>query len=127
MAAFSADDSRIASPGAIATIGALNFATVAVYSDLYITQPILPLLSRQFHVRPATAGLTVSVVVLMIALVSIPYGSLSDAVGRKPVMVGSLFLLGIPTLLCAIAPSFRFLLLFRALQGALIPGVSAVA
>ena len=106
---------------------ALTLATVTVYSDIYITQPILPLLSRQFHVRPAAAGLTISVVVLMIALVSIPYGSLSDAVGRKPVMVGSLFLLSLPTLLCAAAPSFRVLLGFRALQGMLIPGVSAVA
>jgi YNFM family putative membrane transporter len=106
---------------------ALTLATIAVYSDIYITQPILPLLSREFHVRPAAAGLTISVVVLMIALVSIPYGSLSDAVGRKPVMVGSLFLLGLPTLLCAAAPSFRVLLGFRALQGVLIPGVSAVA
>jgi YNFM family putative membrane transporter len=106
---------------------ALSLATVTAYSDIYITQPILPLLSHAFGVRAATAGLTVSVVVLMIALVSIPYGSLSDAVGRKPVMVGSLFLLAVPTLLCAAAPSFGVLLVFRALQGALIPGVSAVA
>jgi len=127
MATFSADDSRIASPGRIATIGALNFATVAVYSDLYITQPILPLLSREFHVAPATAGLTISVVVLMIALVSSGYGSLSDAVGRKPVMVTSCVLLAIPTLLCAVASSFHMLLLFRAFQGLLMPGVTAVA
>ena len=106
---------------------ALSLATVCVYSNIYVTQPILPLLSREFGVRPATAGLTISVVVLMIALASIPYGSLSDAVGRKPVMVTSLFLLAVPTLLCAAAPSFRALLFFRALQGALIPGVTAVA
>jgi YNFM family putative membrane transporter len=124
---FSPDDSRIASPGVIATVGALNFATVAVYADLYITQPILPLLSKEFHVAPATAGLTISVVVLMIALVSSAYGSLSDAVGRKPVMVASCLLLAIPTLLCALASSFHMLLLFRALQGFLMPGVTAVA
>lgn len=106
---------------------ALSLATVAVYADIYITQPILPLLSHEFRIRPATAGLTVSVVVLMIALVSIPYGSISDAMGRKPVMVASLTLLAIPTLLCSIAPSFHSLLVFRALQGALIPGVTAVA
>src|SRR6266511_5080272 len=91
----------------IATVGALNFATVAVYADLYITQPILPLLSKEFHIAPATAGLTISVVVLMIALVSSAYGSLSDAVGRKPVMVVSCLLLSIPTLLCALASSFH--------------------
>ncbi len=113
--------------GGVATVGALNFATVAVYADLYITQPILPLLSKEFHIAPATAGLTISVVVLMIAAVSSAYGSLSDAVGRKPVMVGSCLLLAIPTLLCAIASSFHMLLLFRALQGFLMPGVTAVA
>jgi YNFM family putative membrane transporter len=106
---------------------ALSLATIAVYADIYITQPILPLLSHEFGVRPATAGLTVSAVVLLIAIVSIPYGSVSDAVGRKPVMVTSMSLLAIPTLLCAVAPSFRALLVFRALQGALIPGVTAIA
>ena len=127
MASSSPGDSRIASPGAVATVGALNFATVAVYADLYITQPILPLLSKEYHVAPATAGLTISVVVLMIAVVSSAYGSLSDAVGRKPVMVASCFLLAVPTLLCALASSFRMLLVFRALQGFLMPGVTAVA
>ena len=63
------------------------------------------------RVAPATAGLTISVVVLMIALVSSAYGSLSDAVGRKPVMVASCLLLAIPTLLCALASSFHMLLL----------------
>jgi YNFM family putative membrane transporter len=105
----------------------LTLATVAVYSDIYITQPILPLLSHEFGVKPATAGLTVSIVVLLIAAVSIPYGSLSDAVGRKPVMVAALSLLTIPTLLCAVAPTFPLLVLFRGLQGALIPGVTAIA
>lgn len=124
---FSREDSRISSPGVIASIGALNFATVAVYSDLYITQPILPLLSKEFGVAPATAGLTISVVVLMIALVSSGYGSLSDTVGRKRVMVASCVLLAVPTLLCALASSFRMLLLFRACQGLLMPGVTAVA
>jgi MFS transporter, YNFM family, putative membrane transport protein len=106
---------------------ALSLATIAVYADIYITQPILPLLSHEFRILPATAGLTVSAVVLLIAIVSIPYGSVSDAVGRKPVMVASMSLLAIPTLLCAVAPSFRALLVFRALQGALIPGVTAIA
>jgi len=114
-------------PRSTASIAALNFATVAVYADLYIPQPLLPLLSTEFGVRPATAGLTISVSVLMIALASFLYGSLSDSVGRKPVMVSSCLLLALPTLACAFATSFRSLLLFRALQGLLMPGVTAVA
>ena len=106
---------------------ALYFATVAVFSDMYIAQPILPLLSREFGVSPATAGLSVSAVVLSIALASSLYGPVSDAFGRKPVMVVTTALLALPTLACAVAPSFPALLVFRAAQGVLIPGLTAVA
>lgn len=106
---------------------ALYAATVAVYSDMYITQPILPLISAEFGVAPATAGLTVSAVVLLIALASSSCGPLSDMFGRKPVMAWSCGLLALPTLLCAFAPSFGQLLFFRALQGVCIPGLTAVA
>lgn len=109
------------------SVAALYAATVAVYSDMYITQPILPLISREFGVAPATAGLTVSAVVLAIALASSSCGPLSDALGRKPVMVWSCGLLALPTLLCAVAPTFGLLLICRALQGLCIPGLTAVA
>lgn len=109
------------------SVAALYVATMAVYADMYITQPILPVLSQEFAVAPATAGLSVSTVVLMIALASLTSGPLSDMLGRKPVMVWSCGLLAIPTLLCALAPSFSLLLLFRAGQGLFIPGLTAVA
>lgn len=106
---------------------ALYAAAAIVFADMYLTQPILPLLSREFEVAPAVAGLSVSVVVLLIALASTAYGPLSDTWGRKPIMVWSCLLLTGPTLLCALAPSFETLLFFRALQGLCIPGLTAVA
>ncbi len=106
---------------------ALYAAAVVVFGDMYLTQPILPLLSQEFSIAPATAGLSVSVVVLLIALASVSYGSISDALGRKPVMVWSTALLAAPTMLCAFAPTFSSLLVFRALQGLFIPGLTAVA
>src|SRR5690242_7705270 len=77
---------------------ALYLAAIAVYADMYITQPILPLLSHEFGVAPAVAGLTISSVVLAIALASSTYGPLGDAFGRKRVMVVSGLLLSAPTL-----------------------------
>jgi MFS transporter, YNFM family, putative membrane transport protein len=106
---------------------ALFFATVAVFSDLYVTQPILPLLSKEFGVPAPTAALTLSVVVLMIALVSNSWGPLADAFGRKPVMVWSCALLALPTFLCGGAPTLPILVLLRGAQGLLVPGVTAVA
>ncbi len=106
---------------------ALYAGTVAAYADMYVTQPILPLLSREFGVGAARAGLTVSAVVLAIAVASTVYGPLSDALGRKRVMAGSTALLSIATLACALAPSLGVLVALRALQGALVPGMTAVS
>lgn len=116
-----------ARPGSNLALLALFFATVAVFSDLYVTQPLLPLVSAEFGVPAPTAALTVSVVVLMIALVSNAYGPLADVWGRKSVMVASCTALAVPTLLCSVAPTFPALVTLRALQGLLMPGVAAVA
>jgi YNFM family putative membrane transporter len=94
---------------------------------MYLTQPILPLLSEEFGVGPATAGLSVSAVVLAIALASGVHGPLSDVLGRRRVMAGSLALLALPTLGCALAPSFPALVGLRAAQGLLVPGMTAVS
>jgi YNFM family putative membrane transporter len=107
--------------------GALCTGTVAAYAAMYVTQPLLPVLSAEFHVPPSTAGLSVSAVVLSIAAGSFLAGPLSDALGRKAVMVGSLALLVLPTLACAMARTFPELVALRAVQGLLIPGVTAVA
>jgi YNFM family putative membrane transporter len=106
---------------------ALYAGTVAAYSDMYVTQPILPLLSKEFGVGAARAGLTVSAVVLAIAGASTVYGPLSDALGRRRVMAGSTALLSIATLACAFAPTFGALVALRAAQGALVPGMTAVS
>ncbi|GEJ55300.1 MFS transporter [Anaeromyxobacter diazotrophicus] len=100
---------------------------MACYADMYLTQPVLPELSREFGVAPAQAGLTVAAVVFAIAVTSTSYGALSDAWGRRRVMVTAAALLVVPTVACALAPSFRWLLALRALQGAFIPGVTAVS
>src|SRR5512138_2557599 len=106
---------------------ALYLGTAAAYADMYVTQPVLPLLSREFGVGAARAGLTVSAVVLAIAASSSFYGPLADALGRARVMAGSTALRALATLSCAFAPSFGALLALRAAQGVLVPGTTAVS
>ncbi|BDG08711.1 MFS transporter [Anaeromyxobacter paludicola] len=108
-------------------VWALYLVTVAVYSDMYVTQPVLPLLSTEYGLTPAQAGESVSAVVLAIALGSLVYGPLSDALGRRRVMVGTALLLAVPTFGCALTRTFPQLLALRAAQGLLIPGVTAVS
>jgi YNFM family putative membrane transporter len=106
---------------------ALYAGTIAAYADMYVTQSILPVLAREYGIGAAKAGLTVSAVVLAIAAASSFYGPLSDAAGRRRVMVGATSLLAIATLACAFAPSFSALVALRAAQGALVPGMTAVS
>lgn len=105
----------------------LFFAPAFVFANMYSTQAILPVLSSAFHVAAPTAGLTVSVLVLAVAIGSLVYGPLADRIGRKPVMVGVSFIVVIPTLLAGLAPNFITLVVLRALQGLLMPGLSSVA
>ena len=106
---------------------ALQAGTVVAYADMYLTQPILPVLSREFGVGPARAGMTVSAVVLAIAGASAFYGPLADALGRRRVIALALGLLALSTAACALAPSLPALVALRALQGLFVPGMTAVS
>jgi YNFM family putative membrane transporter len=92
-----------------------------------VTQPLLPVVAEEFGVGAARAGLTVSAVVLAIAVASTVYGPLSDVIGRRRVMAGATALLSVATLACALAPTFAALVALRAAQGALVPGMTAVS
>jgi YNFM family putative membrane transporter len=97
-----------------------------MFAVMYSTQAILPELSRDFGVTPSQAGLTISVVVLALALGAWAWGPLSDRWGRKNSLVLASSLVVLPTIGAGLAPSFGALLAFRALQGLCMPGLLTV-
>ncbi|HEU0002207.1 MAG TPA: MFS transporter [Ktedonobacteraceae bacterium] len=105
----------------------LFLAPAFVFANMYSTQAILPVLSDAFHVSAPTAGLSISVLVLAVAVGSLIYGPISDRIGRKPVMVCASLLVVIPTLLLGLSPNFAALVMLRAVQGLLMPGLTSVA
>jgi len=105
----------------------LFLAPAFIFANMYSTQAILPVLSSAFHISAPTAGLSVSVLVLAVAIGSLIYGPISDRIGCKPVMVSASLLVVIPTLLLGLAPNFVMLVLLRAIQGLLMPGLTSVA
>jgi YNFM family putative membrane transporter len=94
-----------------------------MFAVTYSTQAILPQIGRTFHVSPAEAGLSISVVVLALAAGAWIWGPLSDRIGRKRSIVLASALLVPPTVGAALAPSFGLLLVFRTLQGLCMPGL----
>jgi YNFM family putative membrane transporter len=97
-----------------------------MFATMYSTQAILPELSRDFEVSPSRAGLSISVVVLAVAIGGFAWGPFSDRIGRpRAIRLASLLLVP-PTIGVAVAPGFDALLVCRALQGLCMPGLLAV-
>ena len=71
---------------------ALFSAGLATFALLYCVQPILPVLSNEFGVSPASSSISLSISTAMLAVGLLFTGPLSDAIGRKPVMVTALLL-----------------------------------
>ncbi|WP_409075655.1 MFS transporter [Pantoea sp. C3] len=134
------DDESPRSPAPVSTSGwiergtpqfmrvtlALFSAGLATFALLYCVQPILPVLSQQFGVSPAASSISLSISTGLMALGLLVTGPLSDAIGRKPVMVTALMLAAICTLISATMTSWHGILLMRALIGLSLSGVAAV-
>ncbi|NDL63129.1 MFS transporter [Acerihabitans arboris] len=106
---------------------ALFSAGLATFALLYCVQPILPVLSQEFGVSPATSSLSLSAATGLMALGLLATGPLSDAVGRKAVMVVALLLASVFTIVSAFMTGWQGILIFRALVGLSLSGVAAVA
>jgi YNFM family putative membrane transporter len=106
---------------------ALCLGSIVVFSNLYITQPLLPMLSEAFAVSPLQAGMTLSATTLTLGFCLLIFGPLSDAIGRRAVILGTLALLCLTTFAGAFASDYASLLFVRALQGVFIAGLPAAA
>lgn len=62
---------------------ALFAAGFITFANLYITQPLFPQFSKEFHVSPTVASLSLSVATVALSFSLILFGSLSEAWGRK--------------------------------------------
>lgn len=79
--------------------------------------PAFSAIGRDFGASTAELQLIVSAYLLSFALMSVVHGPLSDAVGRRPVIIGGLLMYAVASVGCALAVNLPMLLGFRCLQG----------
>lgn len=116
---------RLSPPEFIALMAAL-FATVAVSIDAML--PALPQIAAALSPdAPNRAQLILTSFVLGMGLGTLVAGPLSDAFGRKPVILAGLTLYAIASAICFAAPSLETMLLARVLQGLGAAGPRIVA
>ncbi|MGA9341662.1 MAG: multidrug effflux MFS transporter [Rhodanobacteraceae bacterium] len=95
--------------GALTMLGPFSIDTIF---------PGFPDIARAFAVPPAAVQQTISVYLTLYAFMSLLHGPLSDAWGRRPVIVAGLLLYALASIGAALAGSLGVLLVWRALQGA---------
>lgn len=79
--------------------------------------PAFPAIAAQLHASPLAMQQTISAYLLPYALMSLAHGPLSDALGRRRVILAGVFVFVLASIGCALAGSIEALLAFRALQG----------
>ncbi len=94
---------------------AVLVALVDMASDLYI--PVLPEIGHVFKVDESWVGATLSVNLISLAFSGLYYGSLSDTIGRKPVIIGGLILFTLASFACGFSTNITQLLFARFFQG----------
>ena len=113
-----------ATAGAFAQVAIAWLTMFVVGSDLFVVSPLLPLISADYAVPPAAAGLSVTVFAVAYMLSAPALGHLADRVGRGQVLTCCLCAFGAANLLTAIAGNFTWLLASRTVAGAVAAGVS---
>ena len=113
-----------ATAGAFAQLATAWLTMFVVGSDLFVVSPLLPLISADYAVPPASAGLSVTVFAVTYMLSAPALGHLADRVGRGRVLTFCLCAFGAANLLTAIAGDFTWLLATRIVAGAAAAGVS---
>ncbi|HET6631732.1 MAG TPA: MFS transporter [Rhodanobacteraceae bacterium] len=106
---------------------ALFAAGFATFGLLYCVQPLMPQFSADYGVSEAGAALSLSLTTGVLAVAMLFAGSLSDAWGRRPVMVASILSSAVLVLVSAAMPDWQALLVVRALMGLTLSGLPAVA
>jgi MFS family permease len=101
------------------TVGSLALLYSFRMLGLFMVLPLLALYAADMPgSSPALIGLALGIYGLTQALLQIPFGWLSDQIGRKPVIVGGLLLFALGSVVAGMADSIQGIVLGRTLQGA---------
>ena len=101
------------------------FALVsASFANIYITQPILPVLQREFSTDLVRVSFTVSAVILGIAVSNLPFGVLADRFSIHPIIVIGAVMVAFGGLVCAASNDLWIFIGARFLQGIFIPALT---
>ncbi|BFM51205.1 MFS transporter [Marinomonas sp. THO17] len=106
---------------------ALMIGSFMIFANVYVTQPLLPMIADEFAVSALQASASFTITTLTLGISLLFYGPISDALGRKGIMVMTMLGITLTTACLALVQQYEYLLLLRALQGFFLAGLPAIA
>ena len=100
--------------GMAALLGALAMVSPFSLDTFY---PSFPAIAREFSITTWQLQQTITAYMVPFALMTLVQGPLSDALGRRPVVLTGLSIYSLASVACVLAPTFAVLLTCRAVQG----------
>jgi MFS family permease len=98
----------------LAILALINFVN---FADRLVLPPLFPLLRNQFSLTSAQLGSLQTLLQVVLALATIPFGLMSDRMSRKRIIAAGVVFWSLATFLTGMAPTFAMLLAARALVG----------
>ncbi|MBC3871215.1 MFS transporter [Undibacterium oligocarboniphilum] len=96
----------------------LSLAAFGSGVSLRVMDPILPLLSNEFHVGLGDASLVITLFSVAYGIAQLFFGPLGDRFGKYLVIAGASLVCAVTALLCGLVSNFSMLLSARLLAGA---------
>ena len=100
---------------------------LSVFAQLYLFQPLLPELCRDYNITPEHSSLAISAGTIGMAIGLFLFAFYADRIPRKKLMVGSIIIASLLTISSAFVTHFTSLIILNLLKGIALSGVTAVA
>ena len=99
------------------------YCIIIILSVMYATQPIQPLLAKQFNVSIIKASQFTAVIMLFLAISPIIYGYILEKINVKKMLINSSIILFITNIFLGLSTSYEFFLFFRVIEALVVPAI----
>jgi len=96
---------------------------MVVVSVMYATQPLQPLLAKEFGITMVQSSLFTAIIMFWLGVAPIVYGYILESVSSKKMLINASIILFFTNIVLGFSNSFEMFLLARCIEGLVVPAI----